>query len=118
LLHQIGKKPLRINYKPRSNADEEQLASCSNEPRRLNQQTFAAGHAAQSVSSFHLPRKLNSTPQSMNAGRLGIDLSTIYLTQILAGAFYGWPYAYLAPITSIVTWKNGGKRFDLAARGR
>ncbi|MBW4575969.1 MAG: sorbosone dehydrogenase family protein [Aphanothece sp. CMT-3BRIN-NPC111] len=114
-----GKK-LYVSIGSRSNADEEQLPRASVQVMNLdgsNQQTFAYGLRNPIGLDFHpTTSELYATVNERDG--LGDDLVPDYLTRVQQGAFYGWPYAYLAPNNLDPRHlKNGeSKRPDLAAR--
>ncbi|MEP0980013.1 sorbosone dehydrogenase family protein [Leptolyngbya sp. FACHB-17] len=90
---------LYVSVGSRSNVDEEPLPRASIQVMNLDgsdRQTFAAG--------LRNPVGLDFNPQSgtlfatvNERDNLGDGLVPDYLTQVEAGAFYGWPYAYLSP---------------------
>ncbi|MBD1843647.1 sorbosone dehydrogenase family protein [Cyanobacteria bacterium FACHB-63] len=114
---------LYVSVGSRSNADEEPLPRASIQIMNLDgsgRQTFASG--------LRNPVGLDFNPQTgalfatvNERDNLGDGLVPDYLTQVEAGAFYGWPYAYLsADRLDPRHLKADGKstRPDLAAKTR
>ena len=93
-----GKK-LYVSIGSRSNVDVEPLPRASVQIINLDgsdRQTFAYGLRNPVGLDFHpLTKELYTTVNERD--RLGDDLVPDYLTRILPGEFYGWPYTYLAP---------------------
>jgi glucose/arabinose dehydrogenase len=111
---------LYVTVGSRSNADEEPLPRASIQVMKLDgsdRQTFASG--------LRNPVGLDFNPTTgalfatvNERDQLGDDLVPDYLTQVQAGEFYGWPYAYLTPDRLDPRHLKDGKstRPDLAAK--
>ncbi|MGK7914858.1 MAG: sorbosone dehydrogenase family protein [Prochloraceae cyanobacterium] len=93
-----GKK-LYVSIGSRSNVDVEPLPRASVQIINLDgsdRQTFAYGLRNPVGLDFHpFTKELYTTVNERD--RLGDDLVPDYLTRIVPGEFYGWPYTYLAP---------------------
>lgn len=113
---------LYVSVGSRSNADEEPLPRASIQVMNLDgsdRQTFASG--------LRNPVGLDFNPATgtlfatvNERDQLGDDLVPDYLTQVQAGEFYGWPYAYLSPDRLDPRHLKDGKstRPDLVAQTR
>ncbi|HEY9748604.1 MAG TPA: sorbosone dehydrogenase family protein [Allocoleopsis sp.] len=113
---------LYVSVGSESNADTEPLPRASVQVMNLdgsNPQTFAYGLRNPVGLDFHpVTGALHTTVNERDG--LGDDLVPDYLTQVQAGEFYGWPYAYLAPNLLDPRHAPGGKsdRPELAAQTR
>lgn len=113
---------LYVSIGSRSNADEEPLPRASIQVMNLDgsdRQTFASG--------LRNPVGLDFNPATgalfatvNERDQIGDGLVPDYLTQVQAGEFYGWPYAYLAPNRLDPRHVKDGKstRPDLVAKTR
>lgn len=113
---------LYVSVGSRSNADEEPLPRASIQVMNLDgsdRQTFASG--------LRNPVGLDFNPATgalfatvNERDQLGDGLVPDYLTQVQAGEFYGWPYAYLSPDRLDPRHLKDGKstRPDLVAKTR
>lgn len=113
---------LYVSVGSQSNADEEPLPRASVQVMNLdgsNQQTFASGLRNPIGLDFH-PKTKELYATVNERDKLGDDLVPDYLTRLLQGEFYGWPYAYLTPNKLDPRHLQNGKskRPDLAARTR
>ncbi|MGC1306505.1 MAG: sorbosone dehydrogenase family protein [Phormidesmis sp.] len=90
---------LYVSIGSQSNASEEPLPRASVQVMGLDggdMQTFASGLRNPVGLDFHpVTGALYATVNERDG--LGDDLVPDYFTQVEAGAFYGWPYAYLSP---------------------
>lgn len=90
---------LYVSIGSQSNNNEEPLPRASIQVMNLdgsNRQTFASGLRNPVGLAFH-PQTQGLYATVNERDGLGDDLVPDYLTQVQAGAFYGWPYAYLKP---------------------
>ncbi len=88
---------LYVTIGSRSNVDEEALPRASVQRMNLDgsdQQTVASGLRNPVGLAFH-PRTGEPYVTVNERDGIGDDLVPDYLTQVLPGEFYGWPYAYL-----------------------
>lgn len=111
---------LFVSVGSRSNAEEEPLPRASIQVMNLDgsdRQTFASGLRNPVGLDFHpLTGALFATVNERD--QLGDGLVPDYLTQVQAGEFYGFPYAYLTPDRLDPRHVKDGKsiRPDLAAK--
>jgi glucose/arabinose dehydrogenase len=104
----------------RSNVDREELPRASILRMRLDgsgRETFASGLRNAVGLAFH-PRTGDLYAGVQERDGLGDDLVPDYVTRVQEGAFYGWPYAYLAPGNVDPRRMEGGRseQPDLVAR--
>ena len=90
---------LYVSVGSKSNVSEESAPRASVQTMDLdgsNARTFASGLRNPVGLDFHpVTNELYATVNERDG--LGDDLVPDYLTQVVEGAFYGWPYAYLTP---------------------
>ncbi len=113
---------LYVSIGSRSNADEEPLPRASIQSMNLDgsdRQTFASGLRNPVGLDFN-PRTGSLFATVNERDQLGDNLVPDYLTQVQAGEFYGWPYAYLSPNLLDPRHVKSGKstRPDLAEKTR
>ncbi len=113
---------LYVSVGSQSNADVEPLPRASVQVMNLDgsqQETFAYGLRNPVGLDFHpVTKELYATVNERDG--IGDDLVPDYLTRLLKGEFYGWPYAYLTPnnLDPRQTANGKSKRPDLVARTR
>ncbi len=90
---------LYVSVGSKSNVSEEADPRASVQTMNLdgsNMRTFASGLRNPVGLDFHpVTNELYATVNERDG--LGDDLVPDYLTQVIEGAFYGWPYTYLTP---------------------
>ena len=113
-------KHLYVSVGSQSNVGEEPLPRASIQVMNLdgsNRSTYAYGLRNPVGLAFHpVTHELYATVNERDG--LGDDLVPDYFTHVQPGAFYGWPYAYLAPqfLDPRELQGGGSKRSDLAAK--
>jgi glucose/arabinose dehydrogenase len=111
---------LYVSIGSQSNADAEPLPRASVQVMNLDgsgQDTFASGLRNPVGLDFHpITADLYATVNERDG--LGDDLVPDYFTRLQPGAFFGWPYAYLAPdrLDPRQLQGNRSQRPDLAAQ--